>query len=115
MQLESFASYNRLDKLQLLGNVCRHGEGALAVKLRGKYPELWQKAMTKTEQFGIAVTAFMPVGGMLITADVLRDFVNAVVLFWLDMRIASTEALIPSNPTMIEEIARLQALRPALL
>ncbi|MNE31655.1 hypothetical protein D3C80_1252330 [compost metagenome] len=57
----------------------------------------------------------MPVGGMLITADVLRDFVNAVVLFWLDMRIACTEALIPSNPAMIEEIARLQALRPALL
>lgn len=115
LQLESFESYSRLDMLQLLGNVCRHGEGASAVKLRGKYPELWPKAMTESEQIGISVTAFMPVGGMLITADVLRDFVNAVVLFWLDMRIACTEALTPSSPAMIEEVARLQALRPALL
>lgn len=49
------------------------------------------------------------------TSTKLIHFVNAVVLFWLDMRIACTEALIPSNPAMIEEIARLQALKPALL
>ncbi|WP_200626995.1 hypothetical protein [Pseudomonas sp. LAM2023] len=115
LQLESFESYSRLDMLQLLGNVCRHGEGASAAKLRGKYPKLWPKAMTESEQFGISVTAFMPVGGMLITADVLRDLVNAVVLFWLDMRIACTEALIPNNPAMIEEVARLRAKREPLM
>ncbi|MFK3826775.1 hypothetical protein ACI2JQ_00710 [Pseudomonas fulva] len=52
---------------------------------------------------------------MLISADLLRDFVNAVVLFWLDMGIACTEALIPNNPAMIKEVAKLQARRTALL
>lgn len=115
LKLEAFQSYQRLDKLQLLGNVCRHGEGPSAEKLRAKYPELWPKAMLESHQFGIPVRAFMPVDGVKITVDLLRSLVIAVVLFWLDMRIACTKTLIPENTAMIEEVAKLQALRPALL
>lgn len=115
LKLENFQSYQRLDKLQLLGNVCRHGEGPSAVKLRAKHPELWPTAMLESQQYGISARAFMPVDGMQITVDLLRDLVNAVVLFWLDMRIACTKTLIPENTAMIEEVARLEAMRPALL
>ncbi|WP_085593137.1 hypothetical protein [Pseudomonas sp. B14(2017)] len=68
-----------------------------------------------TSRDTISLLASLPLYGMQITAALLRDLVNAVVLFWLDMRIACTEALIPSNPAIVEEVARLQALRPALL
>lgn len=106
LELESFESYKRLDKLQLLGNVCRHGEGGSAVKLRTKYPELWPSS---------DADSLRSLHDMLISTSLLRDLVNAVVLFWLDLDIACTEGLIPSNPTMINEVEKLRALRPALL
>ncbi|ENB9666908.1 hypothetical protein ABJB81_005314 [Pseudomonas putida] len=115
LPIEEFQSYSRLEKLHVLGNVCRHGEGGSADKLRSMYPELWPMFGADSEQFGMAVAPHRPVNGMLISADLLRDFVNAVVLFWLDMGIACTEALIPSNPAMIKEVAKLQARRNTLL
>jgi len=115
LSLEDFQPYERLDKLQLLGNVCRHGEGASAKKLRRKYPELWSRTLSECEQLGAVEEGLMPVDGMLITAALLRDLVNAVVLFWLDIQIASTATLIPEDASMNDNLARLQALRPALL
>jgi len=106
LQLESFESYKRLDKLQLLGNVCRHGEGGAAVKLRARCPDLWPRADAGSPR---------PLDGMLISTSLLRDLVNAVVLFWLDMGIACTEALIPEQPAMIEVVARLRAKREPLI
>lgn len=115
LPIEGFESYRRLDKLQLLGNVCRHGEGKSAEKLRVEYPELWPGAIVDSKEYGLTPPAFMVLETMHISTTLLRDLVNAVQLFWLDMRIACTEALTPSNPAMIEDVARLQALRPALL
>jgi len=115
LRIEDFESYRRLDKLQLLGNVCRHGEGKSAEKLRMEYPELWPGAIVDSREFGLTPPAFMVLDTMHISTTLLRDLVNAVQLFWLDLRIACTEALPPQNTTMIEEVARLTALRPALL
>lgn len=95
LSLENFQSYNRLDKLQLLGNACRHGEGASAKKLRRKYPELWSRTLSECEQLGAVEEGLMPVDGMLITTALLRDLVKAVVLFWLDIRIACSERTPP--------------------
>lgn len=114
LELDKFESYKRLDKLQLMGNVCRHGEGGSAVKLRTRYPELWPQVDANSEQVCVPA-AHRPIGAILITVELLRDLVNAVVLFWLDMNIACTEALIPNNPAMFAEVARLQAQRPALI
>ncbi|APO80191.1 hypothetical protein [Pseudomonas putida] len=115
LPIEGFESYRRLDKLQLLGNVCRHGSGDSADKLQARHPELWPQVMVEAIQTGSPLLTSLPLGAIQITVDLLRDLVNAVVLFWLDMRIACTETLIPNNPAMIEEVVRLQALRPALL
>ncbi|TRO32001.1 hypothetical protein EQ845_21565 [Pseudomonas putida] len=115
LPIEGFESYRRLDKLQLLGNVCRHGAGDSAEKLQARYPELWPQAMVEAVQTGGSLLTSLPLGAMQITVDLLRDLVNAVVLFWLDMRIACTEALIPESPTMIEEVARLRAKRNPLM
>lgn len=115
LPIEGFESYRRLDKLHLLGNACRHGAGDSADKLQARYPELWPQVMVEAIQTGSSLLTSLPLGAIQITVDLLRDLVNAVVLFWLDMRIACTETLIPSNPAMVDEVARLQALRPALL
>jgi len=115
LPIEEFESYSRLDKLHVLGNVCRHGEGDSAAKLRAMYPELWPMVGTDSEPFGMAVAPQRPVNGMLVSAELLQDFVNSVVLFWLDMRIACTEGLMWDAPAMSKEVAKLQALRGALL
>ncbi|MBB3271883.1 hypothetical protein FHW75_003061 [Pseudomonas sp. OG7] len=115
LPIEGFESYRRLDKLQLLGNVCRHGAGDSADKLQARYPELWPQVMVEAIQTGSSLLTSLPLGAIQITVDLLRDLVNAVVLFWLDMRIACTEALIPNNAAMIEEVARLRAKRELLL
>lgn len=109
LELESFESYKRLDILQLLGNVCRHGPGPSSVTLIKRYPELWPETGAQNKQFGA------PVDGSLITDALIRDLVNAVVLFWLDMRIACTEALIPNNAAMIGEVVRLRVKRKPLM
>ena len=41
LALADFQQYDTLDTLQLLGNVCRHGEGRSLEALRKKHPELW--------------------------------------------------------------------------
>lgn len=115
LELEGFESYKRLDILQLLGNACRHGPGPSSVTLIKRYPELWPEAGARSKQFGVPAETLMPVDGTLITDALLRDLVNAVVLFWLDMRIACTEALIPNNAAMIEELASLRSRRELLL
>lgn len=115
LSLEDFESYQRLDKLQLLGNVCRHGEGGSATMLRQRHPELWPEVDTYREQSGTPAEYLRPIDDMLFSVELLRNLVNAVELFWLDMRIACTETLIPKNTAMIEEVARLEGLRPALL
>ncbi|MNO09983.1 hypothetical protein D3C81_2335610 [compost metagenome] len=45
----------------------------------------------------------------------MLDVVDAVVLFWLDMRITCTESLIPADKVTIEEVAKLRAKREALI
>lgn len=114
LPIEGFESYRRLDKLQLLGSICRHGAGDSADKLQARYPELWPQAMVEAVPSGDSLLTSPPLDSMQITVDLLRDLVNPVVLFWLDMRIACTETLIQESRTMIEEVARLRALRPAL-
>ena len=40
-KLSAFKAYDDLDTLQLLANVCRHGEGSSLQRLSTKCPELW--------------------------------------------------------------------------
>lgn len=80
-----------------------------------EYPELWPRAIVDSREFGLTPPAFVVLETMHVSTTLLRDLVNAVQLFWLDIRIACNEALITENTAMIEEVARLQTLRPALL
>jgi len=115
LRIEDFESYRRLDKLQLLGNVCRHGEGKSAEKLRMEYPELWPSAILDSGEYGLTPPAFMVLETMYISTTLLRDLVNAVQLFWLDLRIACTEGLISTNPTITIELEKLRARREPLV
>lgn len=93
LRIDDFETYKRLDKLQLLRNVCRHDEGKSAEKLRMECPKRWSSAILDSREYVLAPPAFMILETMHISTTLLRDLVNAVQLFWLDLRIACTEGL----------------------
>ncbi|WP_454839789.1 hypothetical protein [Pseudomonas hormoni] len=114
LDFQSFDSYKRLDLLQTLGNVCRHGEGKSAMKLRKEYTELWPHWADTSKHPEIPLIYLAPVTGIRIPVSLLRDLVNAVVLFWIDMQRIGLESL-SDQPAVDAEIARLQERRIPLL
>ncbi|VVP24019.1 hypothetical protein PS876_03979 [Pseudomonas fluorescens] len=81
IELERFQSYDQLSLLMALGNVCRHGEGDAAKKLRKSHPELWPTPVPLLEEhFGTR-----PVTDLRLSLELLRSLVIAVVLFWRDL------------------------------
>lgn len=81
IELERFQSYEQLSLLMALGNVCRHGEGDAAKRLRKSHPELWPAPMPLLEEhFGTR-----PVTDLRLSLELLRSLVTAVVLFWRDL------------------------------
>ncbi|SEC53872.1 hypothetical protein FIV41_25795 [Pseudomonas marginalis] len=81
LELPQFQSYPQLDLLMLLGNVCRHGEGKAARALRKRSPELWPASSHLLEEhYGVR-----PVTDLMLSFELLRSLVHAVVLFWRDL------------------------------
>ncbi|MGJ7513648.1 hypothetical protein ACSFE6_04840 [Pseudomonas baetica] len=81
LELKSFPSYTQLELLMTLGNVCRHGEGDAARKLRKSHPELWPTSLPLLEEhFGNR-----PVSDLRLSFELLRSLVHAVVLFWREL------------------------------
>jgi hypothetical protein len=108
--LKSFDSFDRLDTLQLLGNTCRHGDGKSARALFAKCPELWPDTL-KTFWSGTAGPVFF----MHIPDAFIADLVDAIVLFWIDMRILSYEYLSTQGLELDTQLAQLRADRIARL
>lgn len=113
--LEEFVSYRRLDLLQTLGNVCRHGEGKSAVKLRKEHPELWPHWEATNNYPDIPLVYRAPVSSMRIPLALLEELVGGVVLFWLDMQIAGLADMAESDPAVSGTIDLLREKRRLLL
>lgn len=81
LELHSFPSYAQIDLLMALGNICRHGEGDAARRLRKSHPELWPEQLPILEEhFGNR-----PITDLKLSIELLRSFVIAIVLFWRDL------------------------------
>lgn len=81
IELEGFQSYDQLSLLMALGNVCRHGEGDAAKRLRKCHPELWPDPVPLLEEhFGTR-----PVTDLRPSLEQLHSLVIAVVVFWRDL------------------------------
>lgn len=83
--LPSFESYPKLNLLQLVGNVCRHGDGPSSRQLWKDHPELWP-TYGPDERFHDASEQLRPppADTMKISRDLLTSFVEAIDLFWDD-------------------------------
>lgn len=89
IELKSFESYAMLDLLHLLANACRHGEGRSSRELFARHPNLWPAGESPAAAFQ----------SLPITEELLEGFVNAIVLFWMDMERLGLESFTGAKPT----------------
>lgn len=110
IDLTQFDSYERLCTLQLLGNACRHGDGGSQRTLFGKCPELWP------EESKLLWTGPVPSMQLIrIPDEFVARLVDAIVLFWIDMRILSFEYLVQQSSSFADQLAALKVERVARL
>ncbi|MGX5217504.1 hypothetical protein ACVTMO_02445 [Pseudomonas segetis] len=115
LELDAFDSYPVLNKLQLLGNACRHGDGPSGRKLYKHHPELWPPLAWSVP--GSVSAAPSPlVDHIDISREHLTEFVNAIDVFWVDMECHGLESFGSDDPYVQQQIETLREARtPKLL
>lgn len=100
--LTTFDSYATLNKLQLLGNACRHGDGKSSRKLFKLHPELCPEQYPSVQSVQWRV-------------ELLAEFVDAIVLFWVDLEILGLESFANEDTRVVTRIANLRNSRESRL
>lgn len=98
--LSQFPSYKELEILHLLGNACRHGDGASAVQLLERDPGLWPPQPPMPAEFKVQSGNARPVALMDIPTSRIIAFVEAIVMFWGDMEYIYNESIDPKPPSL---------------
>lgn len=101
ISLQLFDSYAVLDQLSFLGNACRHGDGRSSRKLVSAHPELWPVSLQGS--------AYKPtsIHQIVIPSSLLRKFVDAIALFWMDMERFGISEFQHEDPHVSHRIAQL--------
>lgn len=98
--LSQFPSYKELEILHLLGNACRHGDGASAVRLLERDPGLWPPQPPMPPEFQVQPEITRPVAMMDIPTSRIIAFVEAIVMFWGDMEYIYNESIARKHPSL---------------
>jgi hypothetical protein len=96
--LSDFTSYKTLSFLHLLGNACRHGDGPSSRELSAIHPCLWPEWARQAAS----------IQHLQIPLELLESFVDAIVLFWMDMEILGLESFANEDPRVVARIAQLR-------
>lgn len=111
--LTTFDSYVTLNKLQLLGNACRHGAGKSSRQLFKLHPELWPQHDTPPTPH--PVLRDTSIQSVQISVGLLAAFVDAIVLFWMDMEILGLESFANEDARVVARIDHLRNSRESRL
>lgn len=101
VHLNDFTSYKMLSLLHLLGNACRHGDGPSCRDLFASHPYLWPDWMSHEASIQL----------LQIPSELLASFVDAIVLFWMDMEILGLESFANEDARVVARIAHLRKSR----
>lgn len=94
--LTAFEEYARLNLLQLLGNVCRHGGGASLNRLANEHPELWaqeEQATAVPPPPGPLIEPARTVGTLQISLALLTSLAAAIESFWAETEYIYCESI----------------------
>ncbi len=102
INLSSFASFESLDLLMLVGNVCRHGDGGSSIRLWGVRPDLWPAYHDPANEFlrSTLTNEAPPAQSMQIPREMLEDFVDKICLFWEDTNYIYEESIERKHPSL---------------
>lgn len=100
LKLDSFPSFPLLDKLQHLGNACRHGDGKSAIRLHQLCPDLWKPIPPMPDGFGAASEDPPLVSSIDISSEHLRQFAEAIAQFWDDTTYIYNESIERKHPIL---------------
>ena len=115
LSLTKFESYEKLDLLWRLGNVCRHGDGQSAKLLWETHPELWPEKNFSSpfwpEEMNSNEEKPPPAKEIVITKKLLVSFVNAIVLFWSETEYIYLESISNKHPSVVKKLSEMRVLR----
>ena len=114
--LSRFDGYADLQRLQLLANACRHGDGDSANRLYKRHPELWPDwppapMMLPGQAEPYVYTGPPTFDRIVVPRQWLRDFVGAIAGFWEDVEIIHCNSLPDPNPSAGHRLAVLHRAR----
>ena len=106
--LRDFQEYADLDLLHLVGNVCRHGDGASLEKLSKSHPELWPPPVSPPVIIDNVhfPPAPLSVDTLNIPRAFLSRFVGAIVSFWEETEYIYNESIEPKHPSLEKTLVR---------
>ena len=114
INLDEFPSFPLLDTLQHLGNACRHGDGASAVELYRRRPDLWPVVQPLPSCFGGPRVGLAPpplAGSIELPITALREFVLAIAAFWRDAEYIYNESIERKHESLEVHLAKERAKR----
>ena len=107
---ETFKCYAELWTMEILANVCRHGDGRSATELWKKNKEFWPATSPLPSVPGFPPmtppdpTKALSSAAIVIPPRRLRSFAAAIVDFWEEIRYFSMEAIKDKHPSLIAEL-----------
>ncbi|PWE35005.1 hypothetical protein DD563_02845 [Pelagicola sp. LXJ1103] len=109
-KLSAFKAYDDLDTLQLLANVCRHGDGPSLQRLSTKCPELWPVPNNNmTALLDMPEPNNFRTDNILISLELLETLSCAIQMFWAQSDYVYLESIGHKHDTVLK---RLKELRP---
>lgn len=107
-KLDYFRAHDQLDTLQLLANVCRHGEGVSLDRLSQKRPELWHQETTPMP--GMPQLPRFRVDNLSITVGLLEELGSAIEAFWEQSGYIYLESLNRKHDSVVKQLVGLRSI-----
>lgn len=108
-KLQDFRAFDDLDSLQLLANVCRHGDGPSLKRLSDKCPELWPEPYPPMVSIvGEVKLDRFRVDNLCITLEMLERFSEAIQSFWNQAQYIYLESIEPKHENVVKELDKMR-------
>jgi hypothetical protein len=95
--LTAFEEHAALNKLQLLGNVCRHGNGPSLDRLANEHPELWppepKPEFVPPPPPGPRLEPVRTAENLQVSLDLLKSLAAAIESFWRETEYIYNESI----------------------
>lgn len=108
-KLRYFRAFDDLDTLQLLANVCRHGDGPSLKRLSEKCPELWPEPNPPMVPMidEVKLDRFR-VDNLCITLELLERLSEAIQSFWNQTHYIYLESLERKHENVVKELEKMR-------